>query len=415
MTTIKLRRDNSGEWTTKNPILHAGEPGIELDTHKFKIGDGVNNWNDLEYFIPTDIIEELITEAIADATFEGVPGPKGDKGDTGDTGPQGATGATGSQGPKGDTGDQGSTGATGSQGVKGDTGNQGSPGATGSQGVKGDTGDQGPPGSTGATGSTGADGLSAYEIAVDNGFVGTESEWLASLIGADGADGVDGVDGEDGAPGATGSQGIQGIQGVQGIQGTTGATGSTGATGATGPAGASGGITPKTAKWSQVPPGPVGSNVTMGLNIEYVIPVPVAADGAITDIQFEVATAAGAGGIVRVGIRNGNDARRPGTASLGVEHGTQVVTTSTGSKSITLASPYTVTAGSVVYISLVAQVSSCIVKAINAADEYLLFSAAPTGNSSSAVMTQSGVSGALPANFTPNGDDWAPRVGIKWQ
>lgn len=31
----------------------------------------------------------------------------------------------------------------------------------------------------------GADGASAYEIAVANGFVGTEQEWLDSLVGAD--------------------------------------------------------------------------------------------------------------------------------------------------------------------------------------------------------------------------------------
>lgn len=42
------------------------------------------------------------------------------------------------------------------------------------------------------TGS-GADGKSAYEIAVENGFEGTEEEWLASLKGEDGADGTNGA------------------------------------------------------------------------------------------------------------------------------------------------------------------------------------------------------------------------------
>ena len=32
-------------------------------------------------------------------------------------------------------------------------------------------------------GKDGDDGKSAYEVAVDNGFVGTEAEWLASLKG----------------------------------------------------------------------------------------------------------------------------------------------------------------------------------------------------------------------------------------
>lgn len=77
------------------------------------------------------------------------------------------------------------------------------------QGPKGEKGDKGDPGSDGADstvpgpdGPQGEDGKSAYEIAVDKGFVGTEEEWLASLKGEpgeDGADGSDGVDGKDGA------------------------------------------------------------------------------------------------------------------------------------------------------------------------------------------------------------------------
>lgn len=51
--TIQVRIKNASmegsEWTEKNPILLAGEIGIEKDTGKFKFGDGVTNWNDLEY------------------------------------------------------------------------------------------------------------------------------------------------------------------------------------------------------------------------------------------------------------------------------------------------------------------------------------------------------------------------------
>lgn len=45
-------------------------------------------------------------------------------------------------------------------------------------------------GELGGGGGSGAAGKSAYEIAVDNGFVGTETEWLESLKGADGTDGT---------------------------------------------------------------------------------------------------------------------------------------------------------------------------------------------------------------------------------
>lgn len=77
----------------------------------------------------------------------------------------------------------------------------------------------GVPGQTGAAGPAGADGddgLSAYQVALANGFVGTEAQWLASLVGA------------------AGPQGIQGVQGPIGIQGPAGEAGATGATGAAG-------------------------------------------------------------------------------------------------------------------------------------------------------------------------------------
>jgi hypothetical protein len=80
----------------------------------------------------------------------------------------------------------------------------------------------GPPGPPGPRGIQGAPGLSAYLLAMEGGFIGTELEWLASLIGPQGPPGVDG------APGAMGPQGLQGIPGVQGIQGIRGVTGAQG-------------------------------------------------------------------------------------------------------------------------------------------------------------------------------------------
>ena len=57
--------------------------------------------------------------------------------------------------------------------------------------------------------SCGDPGESAYEIAVRNGFPGTEQEWLASLKGDKGADGEKGTDGEDGKEGNNGAPGAQ--------------------------------------------------------------------------------------------------------------------------------------------------------------------------------------------------------------
>ena len=77
------------------------------------------------------------------------------------------------------------------------------------------------------------DGQSAYALAVQLGFTGSEADWIASLKGAKGDKGATGPQGPKGATGATGPQGPQGPTGA------TGARGATGATGPQGPAGAS--------------------------------------------------------------------------------------------------------------------------------------------------------------------------------
>ena len=58
------------------------------------------------------------------------------------------------------------------------------------------------------TGANGKDSRSAYEIAIENGFVGTVAEWLESLKGRDGIDGKDGTNGKDGKDGRDGKDGV---------------------------------------------------------------------------------------------------------------------------------------------------------------------------------------------------------------
>lgn len=72
---IIQRNGTAAQWTTANPILAEGEMGLETDTKKFKIGDGVLAWNALAY--------------------GGITGP---------TGPQGPQGIQGIQGPVGPQG-----------------------------------------------------------------------------------------------------------------------------------------------------------------------------------------------------------------------------------------------------------------------------------------------------------------------
>ncbi len=77
-------------------------------------------------------------------------------------------------------------------------------------------------GSGTGTGTPGKDGRSAYEIALDNGFVGSESAWLESLKGKDGAQGEQGPKGERGEQGLPGEKGADGAQGKDGEKGADG-------------------------------------------------------------------------------------------------------------------------------------------------------------------------------------------------
>ena len=83
-------------------------------------------------------------------------------------------------------------------------------------------------------GETGIEGKSAYQIAVEKGFIGTETEWIASLKGEIGPMGPQGIQGK------TGPQGIQGEIGPQGIQGEVGPIGPQGIQGKIGPQGPKG-------------------------------------------------------------------------------------------------------------------------------------------------------------------------------
>lgn len=82
----------------------------------------------------------------------------------------------------------------------------GPPGPAGPEGPAGPAGPAGPPGPSG-----GENGDSAYEIAVSNGFVGTEEEWLDSLVGPAGPTGPTGPTGPvgpEGPPGEGGSASV---------------------------------------------------------------------------------------------------------------------------------------------------------------------------------------------------------------
>lgn len=49
LTTFRFKRGAAADWTTANPTLGPGEPGLETDTGKIKFGDGATAWATLPY------------------------------------------------------------------------------------------------------------------------------------------------------------------------------------------------------------------------------------------------------------------------------------------------------------------------------------------------------------------------------
>ena len=70
---IQLRRDGAQQWANVNPILAQGELGIEIDTSRLKIGDGVTAWNSLKYERPLETESNTANTLVkrdADGNFE---------------------------------------------------------------------------------------------------------------------------------------------------------------------------------------------------------------------------------------------------------------------------------------------------------------------------------------------------------
>ena len=120
------------------------------------------------------------------AAIELTPGPKGDKGDAftyDDFTPEQLAALKGADGKDGQNGKDGVDGQNGKDGVDGQDGATPEIGDNGNWYINGtDTGVKAA-GVNGVDGQNGVDGKSAFEIAKENGFVGTEAEWLESLKG----------------------------------------------------------------------------------------------------------------------------------------------------------------------------------------------------------------------------------------
>ncbi|MBS5787081.1 MAG: hypothetical protein KIC98_04160 [Clostridioides difficile] len=222
---------NDEEWFIVEDITGAG---LEFNWSGTQLGIRIEGQIDYTYVD--------LKGAKGDQGIQGIQGEKGNQGIQGTQGEQGYQGIKGDQGDKGDPGLDGHTyhieigenenwfiegEDTGlpSRGLKGDKGDQG---LQGIQGDKGDTGDKGDPGNgliilafvnseeelpdspnigdaylvginlyiylkdgwKNCGELAGLDGKSAYNIAIENGFTGSESEWIESLKGKNGDPGI---------------------------------------------------------------------------------------------------------------------------------------------------------------------------------------------------------------------------------
>ena len=187
------RRDILTNWEAVNPVLWQGEIGFELDPGTlrvlaWKVGDGVTPWNTLPYFSTQDIEFRVFGGYIQASTDGGVTW-------------ENLIALSELQGPPGDT--TPIELGTGSGFIRWRPIED--PPATwinlvSLESLRGPQGNQG---------NTGATGLSAYQLAVSQGFAGTLPEWLASLKG------------EKGDQGDQGPPGIPSMRRIQHIANTT--------------------------------------------------------------------------------------------------------------------------------------------------------------------------------------------------
>ena len=64
---FRFQRGSSDRWEALNPILGPGEPGVEVDTGLFKVGDGHSRWNDLEPFLTEPYVAANVEIIIAES------------------------------------------------------------------------------------------------------------------------------------------------------------------------------------------------------------------------------------------------------------------------------------------------------------------------------------------------------------
>lgn len=67
---VMLRNDIAANWVTYDPVLSKGEIGIEIDTNKFKFGNGREKWSELPYAANIAAIIEVAAPTASDTGYD---------------------------------------------------------------------------------------------------------------------------------------------------------------------------------------------------------------------------------------------------------------------------------------------------------------------------------------------------------
>lgn len=176
---------------------------------------------------------------------------------------------------------------------------------------------------------------------------------------------------------------------------------------------------PKTGLWYRAPQiGPPNSstNLTMTLNVLYLVPFRVGLGFTIDRIGFELVTVGGATAVVRYGIFNVETTNYlPSTLVFDSGTAAFTITAGTGSKVATISQA--LTTGSIYWFGLVTQVASgAVVRATVSNDPlvpYFSGAAAITGTEGAGCVIATGVSGALASNPTISNNDRGPILSVR--
>lgn len=169
-------------------------------------------------------------------------------------------------------------------------------------------------------------------------------------------------------------------------------------------------LNPKASRRTAIPRGRAGSNFTPTINRLYLMPLPMLVARTLTEISVEIATAAGAGGLLRAMLLAADAQGDPTTATA--DYGT-LASDSTGVKAWTVSQA--LSANVLYWIGINPTVAAPVLRAVDGYNPFVSISGNLTGTTSFGAYVMNSVSGALGATpFTYFDVDIAIRVGVQF-